>query len=298
MTFDQLEYFIAIAEHDTFLEAADTLHITQSTLSKQILKLEKELDVALLDRSHRSASLSEAGELFYQEALKLDTEYQHMLARIRKHQSQSKSGLHIGTLPFLTQYQLTSRFQAFKETYPDIHLAIDEVEEIDLMNGLESDRYDLVIARQQMIDSEKYQTHLLTEDELVVVLPTDHCLMKKAYKKEGGNFSPSLHFTDISSEAFIFMNRYTSIYQLCIDLFAKQGMTPNILRTARVESILSAVTVGEGISLLPKSNLSVFHHENIAAVSLDPPIVLPVVLAVPKKRMASGNCRQLMNFLS
>ena len=56
MTFDQIRYFIAVMESNTFFEAAEKLHITQSTLSKQIMKLEKELDVRLLDRSRRRAS--------------------------------------------------------------------------------------------------------------------------------------------------------------------------------------------------------------------------------------------------
>lgn len=51
MTFDQIQYFIAIAECNTYFDAAEELNISQSALSKQIIKLEKELGVALLDRS-------------------------------------------------------------------------------------------------------------------------------------------------------------------------------------------------------------------------------------------------------
>ena len=66
MTFDQIQYFIAIAECNTYFDAAEELNISQSALSKQIIKLEKELGVALLDRSRRKASLTPAGETFYQ----------------------------------------------------------------------------------------------------------------------------------------------------------------------------------------------------------------------------------------
>lgn len=57
MTFDQIQYFIAIAECNTYFDAAEELNISQSALSKQIIKLEKELGVALLDRSRRKAPL-------------------------------------------------------------------------------------------------------------------------------------------------------------------------------------------------------------------------------------------------
>ncbi|MCC8151892.1 MAG: LysR family transcriptional regulator [Lachnospiraceae bacterium] len=64
MTFDQLDYFIAAVKETTFFDAAESLHMTQSALSKQIMKLEWELDLTLFDRSGRSARLTEAGQLF------------------------------------------------------------------------------------------------------------------------------------------------------------------------------------------------------------------------------------------
>ena len=63
MTFDQIQYFIAIAECNTYFDAAEELNISQSALSKQIIKLEKELGVALLDRSRRKAPLPRRRDL-------------------------------------------------------------------------------------------------------------------------------------------------------------------------------------------------------------------------------------------
>ena len=50
MTFEQLNYFIAVVESDTFFDAAYKMNISQSSLSKHIMKLEKELDLKLFDR--------------------------------------------------------------------------------------------------------------------------------------------------------------------------------------------------------------------------------------------------------
>ena len=82
MTFDQIQDFIAVVENNTFFEAAEKLHITQSALSKQIMKLEKELDVKLLDRSRRRASVTEAGKIFYQDCLRLSDEYKNSLEHL------------------------------------------------------------------------------------------------------------------------------------------------------------------------------------------------------------------------
>ena len=71
MTFEQLQYFISIVEHDTFFDAAEDLHISQSALSKQIMRLEKDLDLKLFDRSRRKACLTDAGTAFRDGILRL-----------------------------------------------------------------------------------------------------------------------------------------------------------------------------------------------------------------------------------
>lgn len=286
MTFEQLKYFIAITEHPTFLDAAESLHMSQSALSKQIMKLEKELGILLLDRSHRNAKLTEAGTIFYQEAKALIRQYDQMLSRMRSYKDASRQEIHVGTLPILNQYQLTPLFKKFTELNPGIHITIAEIEEQELLNGLNTGLYDVIIARANMVNSRQYTAYPLREDELMAILPDSHRLAGRT----------SLKLSDIANEDFILMNPYTSIYHLCIDNLKSCGIKPNIIRTARVESILSAVSIGDGISLLAKSNLRVFHHENIAAIPLNPPIRLPVVIARKKADPADWAVKNFIHY--
>ena len=239
MTFNQIQYFIAIAECNTYFDAAEELNISQSALSKQIIKLEKELGVALLDRSRRKASLTPAGETFYQDALALRRQYEIMNRHMKKYQifTGNKNELRVGTLPILTQYGLTAHFRQFTESHPDIHLILDEVEENDLKKGLLSSQYDLIICREQMIaDQSDISSVYLADDELVTVLPVGHPL------------DGPVSLSALADESFILMNRYTSVYQICQALFANVPVHPQILRTGRVESIISAVAIGEGVA--------------------------------------------------
>lgn len=82
------------------MDAAEEIHISQSNLSKQIIKLEKELELTLFDRSKRSARLTEAGKAFYQEALLLYSQYEQSLSRLSSYKEISASQFRIGTLPF------------------------------------------------------------------------------------------------------------------------------------------------------------------------------------------------------
>ena len=90
MTFEQLQCFIASVEEKTFLDAAHSLYISQSSLSKQIMKLEQELGVMLWDRSRRKAGLTEAGNIFYQDALILLKQYSQSRNRLDRFRTESQ----------------------------------------------------------------------------------------------------------------------------------------------------------------------------------------------------------------
>ena len=152
MTFEQIDYFICAAQSRTFFEAAEAMHISQSALSKQIMKLEKELDLVLWDRSKRSAVLTPAGDFFYKEALKISRQYHRSLKAVSYFKDNETQALHIGTLPFLSQYHLTSQIHSFCSEHPEIPFSLKEVEDQELMTGLENDHFQLVFIRKNMVD--------------------------------------------------------------------------------------------------------------------------------------------------
>lgn len=279
MTFEQLEIVLSAATQPTFFDAAEALHMTQPTLSKQVMKLEKELGVELFDRSRRSASLTEAGKCFLPEARKLLKQYRQALQALEPFLPERT--LRIGTLPILTQYHLTEGFRDFSREHPDIQVILEEVEEAALAEGFARGYYDMIIAREQVAEAGfpfETKTCVLAQDELTAVLPAAHPLSSQ----------PAVSLSQLAEGPFILMNPYTSVHQLCMGLFRENGLSPRILRTARAESIISAVEIGEGISLLPKSNLKVFRQLSCVAVPLNPPVCLPVVLIRKKEKNGSA----------
>ena len=287
MTFEQLSYFIAIVENDTFFDAACEMNISQSSLSKQIMKLEKELDLTLFDRTTRSATLTQAGEFFYNEAKQLIEHYKLTLENIQIFKSLHENKLHIAVLPIQTQYNLNALFNSFRKENPDIELQITEVEDDRLIEGISKNEYDLIIARETMFDKSQFTTYQLAKDELIVAISSEHKLSQR----------DKLTLDDIKNENFILMNPYTSIYQLCINKLKENNIDANIIRTARTESIIGSVAINEGISLLPKSNFEVFHQKNINTISLKPQIALSVVLAKHKKTASNIAIKEFIKFV-
>ena len=267
MTFEQLEYFIAVAETDTFYTAADILHITQSALSKQIMKLEKELDVQLFDRTHRSAQLTYAGKVFYEEALKLVLEYRKTLNRMEHIKSPVGEALAIGTLPLLDAYDLRRPLHEFRTEHAATRITVDEVDEQELMFGLDSDIYDFIIGNEYMFTGRDYTLTPFGRDELIALFP------------EGSEPETSVSLAAIAEHPLCLMNSYTAICRLCQKLFRDEGLSPEILRSARVGQIVQLVHSFHAIGLLSKLSLLSHPHAGVKAVSLDPPVTFSLVMA-------------------
>ena len=287
MTFEQIDYFICAAQSRTFFDAAEAMHISQSALSKQIMKLEKELDLVLWDRSKRSAVLTPAGEFFYKEALKISRQYHRSLEAVSHFKDSETQALHIGTLPFLSQYHLTSQIHSFCSAHPEIPFSLKEVEDQELLAGLENDHFQLVFIRKNMVDPKLYTFHLLTEDRLVAVLPAGHPLSAKT----------SLDLTELKRDPFILMPPHTSIYRLCMRSFHNAGIHPQILRTARAESIVSAVEIGEGISLLAESSFHLFRQPSLIAVPINGLDKLSIGIACKKNMTLTSSAECFLRFL-
>lgn len=219
MTLEQIDYFICAAQSRTFFDAAETMHISQSSLSKQIMKLEKELELTLWDRSKRTAVLTPAGEFFYKEALKISRQYHRSMEAVSHFKDSESKVLHIGTLPFLSQYHLTSVIHSFCAAHPELSFSLKEVEDQELLSGLEKDLFDLIFARKHMLDLNLYTFHVLTEDRLVAVFPKNH---PSASKK-------TVSLTELKRETFILMPPHTSIYRFCMRSFHDADIHPQIL---------------------------------------------------------------------
>lgn len=113
ITIEQIQYFLSIKKYNGFSIAANELCISQSSLSKQIKALEKELDTILFDRTSRITTLTPAGEDFAIYAEKFLADYNNIILNMKKHSISKKYTLKIGTIAVLTQYGLASMNSCF-----------------------------------------------------------------------------------------------------------------------------------------------------------------------------------------
>ncbi|MDQ0360567.1 LysR family transcriptional regulator [Breznakia pachnodae] len=279
MNFEQLHQFITIVDKETYSEAADTLNISQSSLSKSIQRLEYELGVVLFNRSKRRISLTNEGEIFYKEATKLYADYNNMINRLNKHQEV----IQIASLPFVNQYHILKTLRDFS-TSSGIQFHLIELEEDEILKTLDKG-VDIVIVRKAIVDEKLYTTIPYTEDELVAIINTENPFAKHK----------SLSIVDLRQEPCILMHKNTSIYKTCMDMFAANNITPNIIRTARIDSIISGVQGNEGVSYLMRKSLEPFILNDIKIVKLKENIESEICFAYKKSNRKVAMLNDFLN---
>jgi len=163
--FSALEIFVRVVENGSFSRTAIELSISQSTVSKQITNLEKQLQAKLFSRTTRRLFLTEAGEQFYDKA-KIILEQYAMAVGDALNTRQTPSGtLRIATPILLGRKQLTPLLPLFFERYPDI---VVEHYLSDSSTDLIRDGVDVSIRVGEMKDS-SHQARKLGALQLVTV---------------------------------------------------------------------------------------------------------------------------------
>ncbi|WEX11194.1 LysR family transcriptional regulator [Chelativorans sp. AA-79] len=133
MDWDKLRVFHAAAAAGSFTHAAETLHLSQSAISRQVSALEQELGVSLFHRHARGLVLTEQGEMLYRTAHEVLMKLETVKVRLSEVKDRPSGVLRVSTTVGLGNGWLTERLPEFGELYPDIQLQlILDNEELDL----------------------------------------------------------------------------------------------------------------------------------------------------------------------
>lgn len=133
MDWDKLRIFHAVAEAGSFTHAGDSLHLSQSAISRQISSLEESLNCRLFHRHARGLLLTEQGELLYRTVHEVFAKLTMAEAQLNDSQDRPQGPLKITTTVGLGSLWLTPRIREFIDLYPDIEVTlITSDEELDI----------------------------------------------------------------------------------------------------------------------------------------------------------------------
>lgn len=248
-----LKEFTVLAEVKNFWEASERLYLNQSTLSKHIKLMETELGVPLFTRTTRHVELTKYGEALFpyaQAIIRAEFEYSTLLMQI---QNTEKGTLTLGSIPVMSQYNITRVLSAFQQKYPDNSVKIIEDDPKNLMKLLLERKCELIFMRETKLSFEKN----FLEDNSVVRIPyiNDHlvALLPKRHRLAS---SMSLTLRELKDEKFCFIKEDSLMYDICISACQAAGFIPEIVFTShRPDSILDMVSTTSCVALLMNQHL-------------------------------------------
>lgn len=160
-----LKYFLAVATTGNFTQAANQLHITQPTLSRQIQDLEESLNTKLFNRSRRRHfTLTKAGVLFEQRARDILALWDRTQNEIRTQEEKLTGSLSIGCVESTVSLLVAQCIEQFQELHPNVTFNIITADGDDLKPKLDQRIVDVAFLLEP-IEAAKYNYVVLPSRE-------------------------------------------------------------------------------------------------------------------------------------
>ncbi|MFG2779450.1 LysR family transcriptional regulator [Streptomyces prunicolor] len=245
MQFQQLQYFVAVAETRHFTRAADLVHVAQPSLSQQIKALERELGADLFLRARGNITLTDAGEALLPLARRIladaDTARHEVLELV-----QLRSGrIRLGATPSLCTGLLPDVLRAFHDRYPGIRLLIEEGGSHDLVRELARGALDLALVVLPLPSPSPALTtvELLREDLVVVSSP----------EAPAPGRGRTVRISDLEGERLVMFRHGYDLRELTVAACRAEGFEPDFaVEGGEMDAVLGFVRAGLGVAVVPR----------------------------------------------
>lgn len=276
MDITRLRTLRELARCGTMAATAESLHLTPSAVSQQVAQLEREADVALIERRGRGVVLTPAGERLVghvERILMVLDEARSELAQMR---SEIAGELRVAAFPSIAVAVVAETVRALRNAYPRLKVVVVELEPQESLSALGSWQIDVAVIDDLAVEpNEKHENYALiplTQDLMHVLLPTHHPLAAC-----GG-----LTIADLRDEAWALDSTSSSFGEFITNLCRRSGYSPRInAHCAGFEMVAAMVASGNSISVVSGLRLVRPLH-GVTAVRLLPGIQRGVFLAYRK----------------
>ena len=241
MELTQLEFFVMVVEQGSFSKAAVRVYRTQPAVSIAIRRLEEEIGVSLLDRSQKTPTLTEAGQVVYDYAQRILALRDRALNVVSELRDLQRGLVRIGANESTSLYLLPHLILAYRERFPNVKVEIfrnvSEVLPREVLNR----SVDFALLAFEPDDSD-LESFPILKDELVLIMSPEHQLAKRE----------SVTIKELGDESFVAHNVKTASRRKVIETFAQYHTPLNItLELATVETIKRFVQLKIGLAFVP-----------------------------------------------
>ncbi|RCW36109.1 LysR substrate-binding domain-containing protein [Marinilabilia salmonicolor] len=245
MNIQQLEYIVALDDHRHFVDAAESCHITQPTLTMQVRKMEDEIGVQIFNRSRKPIEPTPAGEEIIIRARQILREISDLRNYVSHEKKSIEGEFRLGIIPTLAPYLIPRFLPQFISENPNTHLRIEELESEQLLKALHNDRIDIGLMVTPTEERQIREIPLFYEPFLFYA-PYDHPYMHNEFI-EDNLLDPAKVL--VLTEGHCFRNQ-------TLDICGKANQTNNAFgfyyESGSIEALKAMVRKGIGYTLVPE----------------------------------------------
>jgi LysR family hydrogen peroxide-inducible transcriptional activator len=242
MEMHQLRYFVAVAQAGNFSRAAERCHVSQPSLSQQILKLERRLGRPLFSRLGRRAVLTDAGRMLLDRAMSILATVDDAERRLRASDQVHTGRLALGAIPTIAPYLLPPVLRAFVKRCPRVELIVREEVTVALVSAVVEGELDLALVALPVSD-EHLQAEPLFTEALLLALPPRHELARRR----------RVTIKDLAAERFILLGEMHCLGEQVLNFCRAHECQPQIAcKSAQIATIQALIALGQGVSILPE----------------------------------------------
>ncbi len=300
MDLKEAKYILAIATHKSISKAADSLYISQPSLSKYLKNLEKQLGSPLFYRKDNCYIPTYLGEryLYYAEKISIygeqwSKEYDDIVRR-------EHGRLNIAVPIMLSSVIIQPTLHEFHRLYP--YVTINVMEEVNFVaeTALKNHSIDLTFYNVHEFPS-LLDYQIIRSEQMVMILSANHPLVEKSVKREG--FSrPWIDLKLFAHENFILLYPDQNSGGIALKLFEEYSITPPVLlHTRSCEMAIQLAMSGMGIAIAPESyykKVSLQNPNASAALSIGKePAETTTIVAYTKNRYLPQHARDYINVI-
>ncbi len=251
MNVKHLEYIIEIAEKKNMTKAAQTLFVSQSSMSQYLSKLEAELETPLFNRAKNELTLTPAGSMY--------VEFAKTVVQLKKklyHNIKNLSGTGRISMGITSQWgihMLTNLISEYKKAFPNVILEIMEDSVPSIKKYITSGKIDFALMSVNTLADLSVRYEVLREEEVVFAVPCTHnyCLIHKNELKE---IVPSELEKIFKEDSFILSKENSTIRNIADSVFKINSFSPDIVcELNSMAAVRRMVSKGIGIAFIPVS---------------------------------------------
>jgi DNA-binding transcriptional LysR family regulator len=276
MELRQIKSFLSVAETLHFGRSARLIHLSQPALTLQIQALEEEVGVQLLERNRRGTKVTAAGLAFREHAIAAVAQVEQAVRRACLAANGKVGLLRVGFISTAGNEIMPNLIRHFGDSNPEAEFSLHNIPTLSQIQMLDTGSLDVGFIRLPIGEHSELEVDPIHREPFVFVVPASHRLADKE----------NVQIREVAAEEFVMYERTAApdCHDLIFGMMRDAGVVPNVRQTTgQMQTLISLVASGMGISILPASAVK---HSGAAVAACETTDVIPlseIGLAVSKR---------------